>query len=66
MGLHIRDHKAHDGVMVHHTITWFTCDAKRDFGRWLTKWNPKFEFLREFCENFKPNRQGMVQTSFVM
>jgi hypothetical protein len=44
----------------------FTCDAKRDFGRCLTKWNPKFEFLHDFSENFKPNWQGMVQTSFGM
>ena len=26
----------------------------------------KFEFLHEFCAKFKPNWQGMVQTSFGM
>ena len=32
----------------------------------LTKWSPKFEFLHNFFENFKPNRQGVMQTSFGM
>ena len=32
----------------------------------LHKLNPKFEFLHDFFENYKPNWQGMVQTSFRM
>jgi hypothetical protein len=32
----------------------------------LLEWNPKFEFLREFLENFKPNWQGIMKISFGM
>ena len=33
-------------------------DARMDFGTCLAKWNPKFEFLHEFFENFKTNKKG--------
>ena len=53
-------------VMYHHTIMCFTLMLKGILVMMLHKWNPKFEFLHEFFENFKPNWQGMVQTSFGM
>lgn len=31
----------------------------------LTKWDPKYEFLHEFFDNFKPNMQGMHGASII-
>ena len=54
----------------HHACAlYMTMLAKRDFGRCIiTKYiePTRFEFFHDFFENFKPNRQGMVQTSFCM
>ena len=54
-------HRSHHHVLYMH-------DAKLDFGRCMLNKiyaGPKFEFFHEFRhENFKPNSQGMVQTSF--
>ena len=44
----------------------YIINAKRDFGRRLAKWNPVLRVFEYFFEDFKPNRHGMVQTSFGM